>query len=229
MRHRKWGLVVDLRGSGTALFLRREKRAIWKKHVGEPIHKVIDAARVLKLEGDPPAPHLYITPEVQALADQLLAPRKGGPDGPILAVGPASNWVGKIRPIERFAQTAQQLLGPGGALAGGRLLILGGPGDGRMVEELRMASARGRYVDLTGKVDLLTAYAALKRADLFIGNDSGLMHIAAAAEFRRWACSARRTGAATPLGTGTPARCAARAASNSSWPWTPACPRPSST
>jgi len=30
-------------------------------------------------------------------------------------------------------------------------------------------------------VDLLTAYAALKRADLFIGNDSGLMHIAAAA------------------------------------------------
>jgi ADP-heptose:LPS heptosyltransferase len=186
VRHKKWGLVVDLRGSGTALFLRREKRAIWKKHVGEPIHKVIDAARVLKLEGDPPAPHLYITPEVQALADQLLVPRpdqKGGgePAGPILAVGPASNWVGKIWPIERFAQTAQQLLGPQGALAGGRLLILGGPGDQRMVEELRMASARGRYVDLTGKVDLLTAYAVLKRADLFIGNDSGLMHIAAAA------------------------------------------------
>ena len=181
VRHRKWGLVVDLRGSGTAMFLRREKRAIWKKHVGEPIHKVIDAARVLKLEGDPPSPHLYITPEVQALADQLLAPRQGEPDGPILAVGPASNWVGKIWPIERFAQTAQQLLGPQGPLAGGRLLILGGPGDGRMVEELRMASARGRYVDLTGKVDLLTAYAALKRADLFIGNDSGLMHIAAAA------------------------------------------------
>ena len=181
VRHKKWGLVVDLRGSGTAMFLRREKRAIWKKHVGEPIHKVIDAARVLKLEGDPPSPHLYITPEVQALADQLLAPRQGEPDGPILAVGPASNWVGKIWPIERFAQTSQQLLGPQGPLAGGRLLILGGPGDGRMVEELRMASARGRYVDLTGKVDLLTAYAALKRADLFIGNDSGLMHIAAAA------------------------------------------------
>ena len=182
VRHKKWGLVVDLRGSGTALFLRREKRAIWKKQIGgEPLHKVIDAARVLKLEGDPPSPHLYITPEVQALADQLLAPRAGEPSGPILAVGPASNWVGKIWPIERFAQTAQQLLGPNGPLAGGRLLILGGPGDGRMVEELRMASARGRYVDLTGKVDLLTAYAALKRADLFIGNDSGLMHIAAAA------------------------------------------------
>ena len=101
--------------------------------------------------------------------------------GPLLAMGPAANWVGKVWPIERFAQTAGQLLGPDGPMAGGRLLILGGPEDTRMVEELRMASARGRCVDLTGKVDLLTAYACLKRADLFIGNDSGLMHIAAAA------------------------------------------------
>jgi ADP-heptose:LPS heptosyltransferase len=176
VRHKKWGLVVDLRGSGTALFLRREKRAIWKKTPGEVVHKVVDAARTLKLEGDPPPPHLYITPEVQALADELL-----GDGGPILAMGPASNWIGKIWPIERFIQTAAQLLDRDGPMAGGRLLILGGPEDSRMVEELRMATARGRCVDLTGKVDLLTAYACLKRARLFIGNDSGLMHIAAAA------------------------------------------------
>lgn len=176
VRHKKWSLVVDLRGSATALFLRRDKRAIWKKVPGEVVHKVVDAARTLKLEGDPPAPHLYITPEVQALADELLVG-----DGPILAMGPASNWIGKVWPIERFTQTAAQLLDKDGPLAGGRLLILGGPEDTRMVEELRMASARGRTIDLTGKVDLLTAYACLKRARLFIGNDSGLMHIAAAA------------------------------------------------
>jgi ADP-heptose:LPS heptosyltransferase len=176
VRHKKWSLIVDLRGSATALFLRREKRAIWKKLPGEVVHKVVDAARTLKLEGDPPAPHLYITPEVQALADELL-----GEGGPILAMGPASNWVGKVWPIERFTQTAAQLLAKDGPMAGGRLLILGGPEDTRMVEELRMASARGRTIDLTGKVDLLTAYACLRRARLFIGNDSGLMHIAAAA------------------------------------------------
>lgn len=176
VRHKKWGLVVDLRGSATALFLRRDKRAIWKKTPGEIVHKVIEAARVLKLEGEPPAPYLYITPEVEALADELL-----GDGGPILAVGPAANWIGKVWPIERFAQTAAQLLDKDGPLAGGRLVILGGPEDTRMVEELRMASARGRTIDLTGKVDLLTAYACLKRASLFIGNDSGLMHIAAAA------------------------------------------------
>lgn len=181
VRHKKWSLVVDLRGSATALFLRRDKRAIWKKLPGEVVHKVVDAARTLKLEGDPPAPHLYITPDVQALADDLLAPIAGQGEGPILAVGPAANWVGKVWPIERFTQTVAQLLDKDGPMAGGRLLILGGPEDTRMIEELRRASARGRTIDLTGKVDLLTAYACLRRARLFIGNDSGLMHIAAAA------------------------------------------------
>lgn len=181
VRYKKWSLIVDLRGSATALFLRRDKRAIWKKIPGEVVHKVVDAARTLKLEGDPPPPYLYITPEVQALADEMLGLNQGGETGPILAVGPAANWVGKVWPIERFTQTAAQLLDKDGPMAGGRLLILGGPDDTRMVEELRMASARGRTIDLTGKVDLLTAYACLKRASLFIGNDSGLMHIAAAA------------------------------------------------
>ena len=35
-------------------------------------------------------------------------------------------------------------------------------------------------IDLVGKVDLLTASAVLRQCALFVGNDSGLMHIAAA-------------------------------------------------
>ena len=37
-----------------------------------------------------------------------------------------------------------------------------------------------RAIDLIGRTDLLTASAILRRATLFIGNDTGLMHIAAA-------------------------------------------------
>ncbi|MDB5456619.1 MAG: ADP-heptose--LPS heptosyltransferase [Caulobacter sp.] len=181
VRDRKWGLVVDLRGSGIAHFLRRERRAVYRRALGgEPVHKVVEAARVLKLD-EPPAPFLYITPEVEALADQMLGLKPGEDLGPILAVGPAANWVGKVWPIERYGQTVAQLLDPRGPLAGGRLLILGGPEDVRMVDELRGAAPKGRCIDLTGKIDLLTAHACLKRARLFIGNDSGLMHIAAAA------------------------------------------------
>ena len=40
---------------------------------------------------------------------------------------------------------------------------------------------RARLIEAVGRVDLLTLYAALKRVRLFVGNDSGLMHLAAAA------------------------------------------------
>ena len=37
-------------------------------------------------------------------------------------------------------------------------------------------------LDLVGKVDLITMYHIMKKGNLFIGNDSGLMHLAALAE-----------------------------------------------
>lgn len=176
VRRRKWGLVVDLRGSAINRFLSTRRRAVHRKTSGPPVHKVIEAARVLKLEDEPPAPFLFTSPETEARADELTAGA-----GPILALAPASNWVGKTWPIERFAQAAIQLLGKGGPMEGGRLMILGGTADHQIVAPLRHVVLKNRFIDLVGKVDVLTAYACLKRARLFIGNDSGLMHMAAAA------------------------------------------------
>jgi ADP-heptose:LPS heptosyltransferase len=176
VRRRRWGLVVDLRGSALSSFLRRGRRAVYRRAPGGPVHKVVEAARVLKIEDDPPAPYLYTSPETEARAWELVAGR-----GPILAMAPAANWVGKTWPAERFAQVARQLLDDAGHMAGGRLMLLGGPDDERVVSTLRRSLPRERVIDLAGKADLLTIYAALKHARLFIGNDSGLMHMAAAA------------------------------------------------
>jgi ADP-heptose:LPS heptosyltransferase len=176
VRHTAWGLVVDTRGSAIHRFLRTRRRAIHRKSGGEPVHKVIEAARLLKLEDDPPPPFLYVSEERQAAADALL-----GQGGPILAMGPAANWFGKTWPLDRFASTAKRLISPEGPLAGGRLVILGGPEDIRYVDELRRSLPRDQCLDLTGQLDLLSVHAVLKRASLFVGNDSGLMHLAAAA------------------------------------------------
>jgi len=176
VRHTHWGLVVDTRGSAIHRFLRTRRRAIHRKSGGEPVHKVIEAARLLKLEDDPPPPFLYVSDERLAAADALL-----GSGGPILAMGPAANWFGKTWPLDRFASTAKRLISPDGPLAGGRLVILGGPEDVRYVDELRRSLPRDQCLDLTGQLDLLSVHAVLKRASLFVGNDSGLMHLAAAA------------------------------------------------
>lgn len=176
VRRRSWGLVVDLRGSAISGFLKRRKRAVYRRVPGPTVHKVIEAARVLGLQDDPPAPHIFVGEAAARKAAELVAG-----EGPILALGPAANWVGKTWPVERFAQVAIQLLGPGGPLEGGRLLVAGGPQDTGVLPTLRAVAPRGRFIDLVDRVDLVTLHAALGSARLFIGNDSGLMHLASAA------------------------------------------------
>ena len=175
VRHIKWGLIVDLRGSGISRFLSTKRRAIHKKSL-EPAHKVLEAARTLRIEDEPAPPHIFTDPDVEAYADELT---KG--TGPILALAPSANWIGKTWPLERFAQVAMRLLrDPYSPMQGGRLMVLGGPGDSAAANTLRDVARKG-FIDLAGKADLVTAYACLKRARLFIGNDSGAMHLAAAA------------------------------------------------
>lgn len=172
---RRWGLVVDLRGSPVTALLNRRRRVAYRS-MGPPVHKVIEAAGLVGRRQSPPAPHLFTTPAIEARAATLTV----GP-GPILAIAAHANWIGKTWPAERYAQVARELLGPAGPLAGGRLMVLGGASDRRQAAPLLASVPKDRVIDLVGREDLLILYAALKSARLFIGGDSGLMHMAAAA------------------------------------------------
>ena len=176
VRGTRWGLVVDLRGSGLSRFVSTRRRAIWRKNAGPPVHKVIEAARILKIEDEPAPPYLFTSPETEARADELTAG-----SGPILALAPAANWLGKTWPVERFSRVAMRLLDPDGPMKDGRLMVLGGPEDAKLAKGLRDVVPRHQFINLTEDTDLLTAFACLKRARLFLGNDSGTMHMAAAA------------------------------------------------
>jgi len=177
VRRRRWGLVVDMRGSGISRFLSAKRRAVFHRPSGAPMHKVLEAARTLRIEDEPAEPHIFTSAAIEAYADELTAG-----EGPILALAPAANWVGKTWPLERFSRVAIRLLRDSGApLEGGRLMVLGGREEANLARDLKEIVARGKLIDLAGKVDLLTAFACLKRARLFIGNDSGAMHLAAAA------------------------------------------------
>ena len=180
-RGRRWGLIVDLRGSALSGMLSARKRAVFKKRDDlAQVHKVVEAARVLNVEDDPPSPHIFVSDVTQKAADELLDLHRGA-TGPILAMGPGANWSGKAWPPEKFAVVAAELLDADGPMPEGRLLLLGGEEDKEIARTVRHAVSRPRVADLTGRADLLLGFAALKRARLFIGNDSGLMHMAAAA------------------------------------------------
>ena len=170
---RRWDLVVDLRGSAIGFLVLRARRVGFWRH-DRRSHRVVEHGGVLGLD-PPPAPRVWLAPEHEAAAERLL-----GPERPVLALGPAANGRGKTWPAERFVALAERLTAPGGALAGARIAVLAAAQERDQTRPVIEGLGRARCIDLTGRVGLLEAAACLRRAALCVGNDSGLMHLAAA-------------------------------------------------
>jgi ADP-heptose:LPS heptosyltransferase len=173
---RYWDIVVDLRGSAISYLVPAGRRhVIGKRRPGR--HRVEELGDLI---GDPqhpapPAPRLWLAEAVKARAAEML------PEGPpVLAVAPAANWMGKTWPAERFAELALRLTGDGGILPGGRIAVVAAPHEIFQARPVLQAAGE-RGIDLVGNGDLLLAAGCLQRAAFFVGNDSGLMHLAAAA------------------------------------------------
>ncbi len=170
----RWDMVVDLRASALAYLLWTRERRIAESG-RRPEHRVRQLARIFAL--DPPlAPRLWIAARREVEAAGLVPP-----GGPVIAIGPAANWRGKEWRAERFAELAQRLTEPGGMAPGARVAVLAAAHERPQAAALIQALPPQRCIDLVGKVDLLTAAAVLRRCVFFIGNDTGLMHLAAAA------------------------------------------------
>jgi heptosyltransferase-3 len=175
---KRWDVVVDLRASALAYLLWTKQRYVaQKRQVGE--HRIKQMARIFGLD-TPPSPRLWIAPAREAEAASLVPPLSAsGLGAPVLAIGPAANWRGKEWRGERFAELAQRLTAPGGLFPNARVAVMAAAHE--RPQALPLIEALGhRAIDLVGKIHLLTAAAVIERTALFIGNDTGLMHLAAA-------------------------------------------------
>lgn len=175
LRGRRWGLIVDLRGTGISKYLNRARRAEYKPN-SDYLHPVIQAAKVLGLEDDPPDPYLFTSAETDAWASRYL-----GAGGPVVVMAPEASWSGRVWPTERFAMVANKLFATDGPLPDGRLLVLAEHDEGEAAELARFSGIRPRVIGRPGELNMMQAYACLKKARLFLGNDNIWMHLAAAA------------------------------------------------
>jgi ADP-heptose:LPS heptosyltransferase len=166
-----WDLTVDLRGSGLTLFLRSRRRAIMRGG-RRPGHRLTHLAGALGL-APPPLPVAWTAPADRTEAERLLPAGR-----PIIGLGPTANWDGKIWPADRFVTLFQTLAK---TLPGARVAVFGGPGETERQAAAAVLAALPDAVDLVGKLTLPQAAACLARCALFVGNDSGLMHLSASA------------------------------------------------
>ncbi len=169
---RRWEYVVDLRSSAIAYTLWAKHRYVFKAAAGD-VHKSKQIADLMGLTPPPPA---------FAWADEAAMEKAAAlmPGGPLIAVGPTANWGGKQWPVDRFAALLAEVTGVGGPFAGHKVLVLGGPGEEAHAAPVYEALG-AQAVDLVGKLSPSETFAALQHAKFFIGNDSGLMHMACAA------------------------------------------------
>ena len=189
LRRQRYALVVDLRSGFLAWLIRADNRLV---KTGNPdhIHAVEQHFAVvsgLARDNTIPATSLWLGPEDREYADTSC---RALPGKKWLCIGPGANWEPKIWPAENYAQAANAL---GDAFDA--LVLLGNAADKPRAEHIAQR-VRLPCVNLCGGATLLQAAAVMQRMTLFLGNDSGLGHIAAAVN----------TPSLTLFGPGNPAR-----------------------
>lgn len=172
-----WDLVVDIRGSALSWLVPARRRATMRRGIG---HKTAQLASILRLH-PAPLPVVWTDAADRAVAERLMPAGGVMPLGKtIIVLAPTANWLPKIWPADRFVALFQALaagLPPGSAIPA----VIAGPGPTERAMAAPLLDALPGAIDLVGRLTLPEAAACLARAALFVGNDSGLMHLSAAA------------------------------------------------
>ncbi len=169
----KWDLTIDIRGTGLTYFLISSKRFIWKSS-SETDLRVHQLARFMGLS-ETPANKIWLSLPFLKKAKELL------PKGPTyIALSPTANWSKKCWPLDSFHALAKYILTHPKKFPHAKLVIFGTTSQRREVQLLFDQLPADKIIDLMGLPHLLLVAATLKQCQAFVGNDSGLMHLAAA-------------------------------------------------
>jgi heptosyltransferase III len=175
LRKQHYNAIVDLRTDIIPWLLRGSNRsARWcapthGPHAVQQHMAVVN--RIIEEKRETPSTQVWISAADRDYARDVMHAQ---PQGRWLAVAPGANWPGKIWAALRYAEllslSAKDFCGA---------LLLGGPAD-RAIAQTVKAHSTLHCLDLTGATSLTQAAALLDSAAVFIGNDSGLGHLAAA-------------------------------------------------
>jgi len=162
--------VVDFRGSAMAYLVPARRRAVRRRMPG----RMFEQHAALLNISPAPLPVVWTNAADRARAAALV------PGGrPVIGLGPTANWAPKAWPAERFARLVVAL--HAGLLRGAAVVVFAGPGTRERAMAEPLLAALPEAIDLCGALTVPEAAACLQRCTLFVGNDSGLMHLAAAA------------------------------------------------
>lgn len=139
------------------------------------LHKVeknMLIARYLGADGEIPEARLVVPAEVETYIDAFFSEVRIST--PVFAVNPFSSRGGiyKRWNIKQYGALIKKIRDEIGA----HVIILWGPGEKKEAEHLRQISGNGALLSCPTNVPQL--FALLKKVDMYIGGDTGVMHLA---------------------------------------------------
>ena len=170
-----WDLVIDLRGTGLSFFVLTKKRVIFRSKE-QNIHAVEQISKIIGNEKLPPKINIEKKLLTKISYLNLLIKKKRS--NKLIIIAPTANWIGKVWPIERYSKLIMKLKNNKYLI--NPLFIIVAPIEESKFAKKLLKLKNVKILNLIGKTNLGEIFLIMKECSLFIGNDSGLMHLAAA-------------------------------------------------
>ena len=166
---------VGYNTDGRGILLTHKLSVDGKVKRGHQVEYYLHLIRSLGLQAAEGVPALQI-PEDRIPEAESILKSAGGGEGPYVGMSPGAQY-GSAKEWfpERFGELGRRI----SRELGGRCLLLGSAGDRAAATRIGEIAGAGA-VDLTGRTTLAQAMTIMARCRVFVTNDSGLMHVAAA-------------------------------------------------
>jgi len=190
LRKKKYDLAVDLRSDGILYFVKAKKKLFKTSNKSSlTIHSAEKHFLSLKsiIEDNLPLTTIWLSDNEKELARKIFSKYK---NNRLLTIGIGANFKGKIWDVSNYIELASILNEFFDVI-----ILVGDKNDAILSKEFTLGH-RGKIIDCCGHYNLLETAAIIKKSDFFVGNDSGLGHIA----------SAVKTKSFTIFGVGEPHR-----------------------
>jgi predicted lipopolysaccharide heptosyltransferase III len=196
LRRRRFDTVIDLTDGDRSAFLswisgapvrigfndEHRWRGRCYTQVVQPVpgvrHRIdrdLEALKPMSIQSGSKDLQLWLTPEEANSADQLLDQLGVQRSQPIVILQPGARYWFKAWPPERFAELADLLTSQYGC----QVLIGGSDQDINLAQQVRQM-AKSSPIIMAGRTTIKQFAAIAKKSALFVGSDSGAMHIASA-------------------------------------------------
>jgi len=178
---RKFDLSIDLRDSLWSRFISGvhwgiplSQRFTSRYRASHAVDRYLCILRAHGVESDGAAPKIHLLPSEEQLAADFLSRNGVAARDTVIGIHPGGGWSYKLWPTERFAALGDLL----SQRCSAKVLVFAGPDEASLQDQM-VNLMRSSPIPVKD-IGLRELAALIHRCYLYVGNDTGPMHIAAA-------------------------------------------------